>query len=123
MNDRRNGQSPQSESNRHLTSILVKGDEIRFVDVDDVCWIEASGNYVKLHCESDSHMIRASLKSMEFSLNPEKFIRIHKSTMINVTKVQFIKSCTTGDLQAKMESGKKLKISRNYKENLEKFKI
>lgn len=123
MNDQGNNQAVKSTANRYLRSILVKNEDIRFVDVADIIWIEASGNYVRLHCEHESHMIRASLKNMEEKLNPKKFIRIHKSSMINIYKVTFIKSCDTGDLKAEMENGKTLNVSRNYKGNLEKFKI
>lgn len=111
-------------SGNYLERILIKEDKKNiFVDVNDIRWIESSGNYVKLHLAEETHMIRGSLKTLQHKLHPLRFVRIHRSYIINIHNVQAIEPWFSGDSKVTLNDGKKLKMSRNYKDNLDRFKI
>lgn len=108
----------------YLERILVKNSQkIIFVDVSRIEWIESSGNYIKLHLPDTTHMIRSSLKNLQSKLNPLHFVRIHRSYIVNIKKVKEIEPWFSGDSKIILMNGKTLKMSRNYKENLDKFKL
>lgn len=108
----------------YLNRILIKNSNKNiFVDVGEIEWIESSGNYVKLHLPETEHMIRGSLKNLEEKLNPLVFVRIHRSWMVNIRKVKEIKPWFSGDSKVVLKNGKTLKMSRNYKDNLNRFRL
>lgn len=108
----------------YLSRILIKNSQKNiFVDVDAIEWIESSGNYIKLHLPQKHHMIRGSLKNMEEKLNPLQFVRIHRSWMVNIKNVKEIKPWFSGDSKVVLNNGKTLKMSRNYKDNLNRFRL
>jgi len=118
--EKTNGQVKQSYLNR----ILVKNsDKNIFVDVSEIRWIECSGNYLKLHLPEKSYMIRSSLKNLKSKLNPLQFVRIHRSWMVNINEVKEIEPWFSGDSKVTLSDGKTLRMSRNYKDNLEKFTL
>jgi len=113
-----------NSSGNYLERILIKEDKKNiFIDVEDIEWIESSGNYVKLHLSNETHMIRGSLKTLQHKLHPLRFVRIHRSYIININNVQAIEPWFSGDSKVTLYDGKKLKMSRNYKDNLDRFKI
>lgn len=108
----------------YLNRILIKNSQKNiFIDVGEIEWIESSGNYVKLHLPQTNHMIRGSLKTLEEKLNPLQFVRIHRSWMVNIKKVKEIKPWFSGDSKVILKNGKTLKMSRNYKDNLNRFRL
>lgn len=108
----------------YLSRILIKNSQKNiFIDVGEIEWIESSGNYVKLYLPDTTHMIRGSLKNLEEKLNPLQFVRIHRSWMVNIKKVKEIKPWFSGDSKVIMKNGKTLKMSRNYKDNLNRFRL
>ncbi|HKK44961.1 MAG TPA: LytTR family DNA-binding domain-containing protein [Balneolaceae bacterium] len=111
-------------SGQYLQRILIKNEERNiFIDVHDIHWVESSGNYVKLHLSDTIHMIRGSLKRLQEKLNPLEFVRIHRSYIVNIYNVKAIEPWFSGDSKVILNDGKNLKMSRNYKDNLERFKI
>lgn len=119
-----NTANAKKTSQSHMSRILIKNsDKNIFIDVNEINWIESSGNYVKLHLDDSTHLIRGALKTLEQKLDPLRFIRIHRSTMVNVNRVKVIEPWFSGDFKVILENGKKLKMSRNYKETLDKFKL
>lgn len=118
--EKTNGQFAQPYLNR----ILVKNsDKNIFVDVSEIRWIECDGNYLKLHLPDESYMIRSSLKNLKSKLNPLQFVRIHRSWMVNINEVKEIEPWFSGDSKVILSDGKTLRMSRNYKDNLEKFTL
>lgn len=114
----------QQNAFKYLSRILIKNsDKNIFIDVGEINWIESSGNYVKLHTDDSTHLVRGALKTLEQKLNPLRFIRIHRSSMVNINMVKEIEPWFSGDSRVVLENGKKLKMSRNYKETLDRFKL
>jgi len=94
---------------------------IYFVDVDDVQWIESEGDYVALHDGEDKHLIRATMKELEDRLAARRFLRIHRSYIINADHVEELRPLDHGTYRVIMASGTPLKTSRGYRENVERL--
>lgn len=96
-------------------SLIVKGnDKIAFLDKEDIDWIEADGDYVCIHKDTHTHLVRATLKSVEAELHAPYFQRIHRSTIINLNHVREIISAQKGEAVVVMKAGERLKVSRTY---------
>jgi two-component system LytT family response regulator len=109
---------------KYLNRVLIKNsDKNIFIDVDEINWIESSGNYVRLHLDEDTHLVRGTLKGLEAKLDPLKFIRIHRSSIVNIHIVKAIKPWFSGDAKVILKNGNTLKMSRNYKKALDRFKL
>lgn len=105
-----------------LSKLLVKDSKkYILINVEDIYFFEASGNYIRVHLSDKKYLIRSTLKYLESKLDPRKFYRIHKSTIVNINFVNCFEQWFTGDYEVLLENGKKLKMSRNYKEVLEQF--
>lgn len=94
------------------------GDRIRFVPVEDVAWIEAAGNYVRLHTDEGSHLLRHSLKGLLRRLDPAVFVRIHRSAIVNIGRIAEVQSWFGGDYLAVLRSGERLRVSRTHRDEL-----
>jgi len=99
---------------------LVKANgRMFFVNTPDVDWIEADGNYVRLHVGSASHMIRETIAAVERSLPPSRFARIHRSAIVNLDRVVEMRQWSSGDYIVILANGVRLKLSRTYRQNIE----
>lgn len=99
---------------------LVKGDgQMYFVAVDDIDWIEAYGNYVRLHVGRGVHLIRETLGNIERKLDPTRFARVHRSSIVNLDRVARMDLWGAGDYVVLLKDGTKLKLSRWYRSRIE----
>lgn len=99
---------------------LVKGDgQMYFVAVDDIDWIEAYGNYVRLHVGKGVHLIRETLGNIERKLDPTRFARVHRSSIVNLDRVARMDLWGAGDYVVLLKDGTKLKLSRWYRSRIE----
>jgi two-component system LytT family response regulator len=104
----------------YLERLLVKvGGRIIFLPTEDVDWIEAAGVYVQLHTAGRKFLHRASLSELEASLDPKRFIRIHRSSIVNILSVKELFPHSHGDYTAVLKDGTRLKLSRSYRPKLE----
>ena len=104
---------------KHLERLVVKSaGRIFFLDVADVDWIEAADNYAELHVGKQSHLVRHTLASLEARLDPERFVRIRHSTIVNVRKVKELRPSSTGEFDVVLLSGTVLESSRRYRKRL-----
>ena len=103
-----------------LTTRLTvrKGDRYLLVKIEDIEWLEAAGNYVEVHARGGEYLIRATLASLERRLDPQRFVRIHRSTIVNVERVAEIRSDAHGDFDVTLAGGKVLRMTRNFSERL-----
>jgi two-component system LytT family response regulator len=107
-------------SSTHLERLLVKvGGRVLFLPAEEIDWIEAAGVYVQLHAGSRKFLHRASLGELEASLDPQRFIRIHRSSIVNIQRVQELYPHSHGDYVAVLKDGTRLKLSRSYRPKLE----
>lgn len=92
-----------------------------FLDLDDIDWIEASANYVRLNANSESYLVRESIGRLSERLDRERFVRIHRSVIVNVRRIKELQSCNAGEYIAVLKSGKKLPCSRGFRGELERY--
>ena len=103
----------------HLERIIVKSNgHIFFIKTEDIDWIESEGNYVRLHAGKESHLLRETISALEAQLDVKKFLRVHRSTIVNIDRVKELQSWFHGDYRIIMQSGVELMLSRSYKDRL-----
>lgn len=102
---------------KYLDRLVVKSvGRVFFLKTDEIDWIEAAGNYVKLHVGRESHMIRDTMNGIEAKLDPDKFLRIHRSTVVNIDRIKELHPMFSGDYAVILRNGTELALSRNYRE-------
>ena len=102
--------------------LTVKKDErITLLKIEDIHWIEANGNYVLIKCKENSEMMRETMDNMESQLNPRIFLRIHRSTIINVNQVKELQVWSRGEYRVVMQGGKAFTLSKNYRPRFDDF--
>lgn len=109
----------QSAAHRPLERFVVKSEgRILFFTTDEIDWIEAASNYVKLFSSGKGYLVRQTMNEMEKKLNPSQFLRIHRSIIVNVKKIRGVQPCNSGEFIVTLVTGKELPSSRGYRENL-----
>ena len=100
-----------------LSRIAVKSvGRTVFVNAESVDWLETAGNYVCLHAGKDTHVVRETMNQLETQLDPAKFVRIHRSTMVRIEAIREIQPLFNGDRVVILHDGAKLTMSRSYRE-------
>ena len=112
-------QEHQQSTKTYLRRISVKtGGKIIFVPVEDIDWIEADNQYVKIHAGGKAHTHRQSLTDLESVLSPEAFARVHRSAIVNVQRIQSVEPHFKGDSMITLQNGTKVKLAQSRKESL-----
>jgi len=99
--------------------VVKSGGRIFFVRTGEIDWIEAAGNYVKLHVGNDSHLIRETMNAVETKLSPELFVRIHRCHIVNIEQVRELQPWFNGEYVVFLKNGTRLTLSRGYRERLQ----
>jgi two-component system LytT family response regulator len=99
--------------------VVKSGGRIFFVRTSEIDWIEAAGNYVKLHVGNDSHLIRETMNNVEGKLSPETFVRIHRCHIVNIEQVRELQPWFNGEYVVFLKNGTRLTLSRGYRERLQ----
>ncbi len=92
-----------------------------FLDFDEIDWIEAAANYVKLNVGSTSYLLREGIGRFSARLDPGAFIRVHRSTIVNVNKIKELQPCDSGEYIAVLRNGKELSCSRGCRAQLQRL--
>lgn len=110
------------EDDQGSERLLIKdGGEIVFLKTDEIDWIEAEGDYMKFHVVGRSYLQRETMARLEARLSPRKFVRIHRSTIVNLDRVRKLSPSFIGDYAVVLNDGTKLKLSRGYYDRLAKL--
>ena len=99
--------------------VVKSGGRIFFVRTAEIDWIEAAGNYVKLHVGNDSHLIRETMNAVETKLSPDMFVRIHRCHIVNIEQVRELQPWFNGEYVVFLKNGTRLTLSRGYRERLQ----
>jgi two-component system LytT family response regulator len=100
-----------------LTRFVVKeSGRVFFVPVANADWLEASGNYVGLRVGGKTHLIHETLANVEQMLDPQKFLRIHRSTIVNVDRIKELQPFANGEFVVILHDGTRLKLSRSFRD-------
>lgn len=92
---------------------------VLFLNVADIDWVEAAGYYACLHVGSDTHVLRRSLSELEQDLGDEKFIRIHRSIIVNLDRVRGLELQAGGEYEVVLKSNVRLRLSRRYRKRIQ----
>lgn len=117
LNDLENNKPVSISSYSDVLAIKDAG-EVSRVPTKDILWIDAAGDYMCVHTENNTHILRKTMKQLEESLDPKLFIRSHRSTIVNKNYVDKFCSQLNGEYYLVMSNGKELKVSRSYKEKV-----
>jgi two-component system, LytTR family, response regulator len=98
-----------------------KNDKITLFKIEEIRWIEAQGNYALLHLGTLNHLLREKMDSLEKKLNPAKFVRIHRSAIINVDFIKEIQVWGRGEQKIVMPNGKAFSVSKSYRTVFDRF--
>lgn len=103
-----------------LDRLVVKsGGRVFFLRTDQIDWIEAAGNYVRLHLAADSHLFRETMNNMEARLDARCFVRIHRSRIVNTDRIKELQPWFNGEYVVVLQNGTRLTLSRGYREKLQ----
>ena len=107
---------------RYAPRLVVReSGRVFFLDVAEIDWIEAVGNYARLHVGKRSHLLRETMKALESRLDPERFVRLHRSSIVNVERIRIVETTRRGDHGVVLADGTHLAASRGYAERLRKL--
>jgi two-component system, LytTR family, response regulator len=101
--------------------VLKTSGRVSFLKVDEIDWIEAEGNYVRLHVGVTSHLLRETMKGIEARLDPSRFIRIHRSTIVNTDRIRELQPLFHGEYAVILQDGTRLTASRGPDNKLRRF--
>src|SRR6476660_1224921 len=99
--------------------VVKSGGRLFFLRADEIDWVEAAGNYVRLHVGTTSHLLRETMNAIEGRLDPEKFFRIHRSRIVNMERIQELQPWLNGEYDVVLRTGTRLTLSRGYREKLQ----
>jgi two-component system, LytTR family, response regulator len=101
--------------------VIRAGGKVVFLESKDIDWIEAAANYVKLNVGKESYLLREGIGSIAERLDPDRFVRIHRSVIVNVRKIKELQPCDSGEYIAVLKNGKELSCSRGYRAHLQRL--
>ncbi|HKB41991.1 MAG TPA: LytTR family DNA-binding domain-containing protein [Gemmataceae bacterium] len=105
---------------KHLERLVIKsGGRIFFLKMEEIDWIEAAGNYLRLHVGTETHLLRETMNALEGRIDPERFLRIHRSTIVNIERIREIQPLFHGDYVVLLRDGTELTLSRTYRQRLQ----
>ena len=103
----------------YLDRVLVRtGGRAVFLRTEDVDWLEAEENYVRLHAGAESYLVRGTLAGLEERLDPAKFIRVHRSHVVNLASIRELHPWSHGDWMIVLRDGRELMLSRRYRDRI-----
>lgn len=110
------------ESEKYLKRLTIKArGKTIFLTVDEIDCIISDGNYLNLHIGNQTHLIRAALRDFENKLDPEKFVRTHRSSIVNLDRIKEMHPLFNGDQLIIMQNGREVLLSRNYRRNFKEL--
>ena len=112
----------QTNANQYTTRIVFKSrGRILFLPVTDIRWISAEENYVRISTGTESHLLRETMARLEKRLDPEMFLRVHRSSIVNLQHVKEVRSEADGDSTVLLISGERIPMSRSYRARIQEW--
>ena len=108
----------RTDERRHERFLIRSGQRMYFVSADDIEWADAAGNYVRLHANGRAHLYRNTMKGVVSRLDPRRFIRIHRSAIVNIDRVTHVEPYVHGEYVVTMRDGTRLTSSRAHNAGL-----
>jgi two-component system LytT family response regulator len=116
----RAGAASAADARRYAKMLPIRaGRETIRLDVTTIDWIDAAGDYMCLHADGQTHVLRATMKELEEMLDPQVFQRVHRSTIVNLARVRSLRPHLNGECFLKLQSGQEVKLSRSFRDKVE----
>jgi two-component system LytT family response regulator len=119
LSARRTSSGPLPAFERRDRLVIKSSGRIYFIRTRDIDWCEAAGNYVRLHVGSQTHLVRGTMAHIESQLDADEFVRIHRSTIVNVDRIQELHSSFGGEYVVLLRDKTRLTLSRGYRDGLQ----
>lgn len=100
---------------------IKDGSDISLIRVSDIEWVDAAGDYMCVHAQGNTHIMRITMRQLSEKLNPEVFLRVHRSTIVNANLITGAQALTNGEYTLSLSNGAKLKVSRSYRDVIKHF--
>lgn len=113
--------APELEPKNFQRLVIRTAGRIVFLDLNEIDWIEAAANYVRIHTGKDAYLLRDGIGHMSAKLDPKRFVRIHRSFIVNVNRIRELQSCDNGEYIALLKNGKELSCSRGCRSELQRL--
>lgn len=111
---------PEGEGGSYLTRLAIRSSgRVVFLKTEEIDWIGAADYYVELHAGGKAHLLREPMARLEEKLDPKRFLRIHRSAIINVDRVREVRTSSLGERFVLLADGTKLKLSRSRRDKLQ----
>jgi two-component system LytT family response regulator len=105
-----------------VRKITIKDrDSIKLIKVDDIAWVDAAGDYMCVHAEGETHIMRCTMNHLLEELDDEVFKRVHRSTIVNLNCIEQVIPHTKGEYFLQMDNGERIKVSRKYRGEIKSF--
>lgn len=112
--------SANDECLTDLDRVVIKTrGKLQFIDYDEIYWIEAAANYSRIHTEAGSYLVRATIGAIERRIEPRRFLRIHRSIIVNFRHVRELEPCNSNEYIVTLKNGKSLSLSRSHRSQLD----
>ena len=101
---------------RYIERFVIKSNgRVTLLRIEDLDWVEAAGNYMRLHRQNETHLIRHTMNAIEARLDPRRFLRIHRCTIVNMERIKDAHPIFHGDYAVHLHDGTQLTLTRNYR--------
>jgi two-component system, LytTR family, response regulator len=109
-------------AHKHVERLVIKSaGRIFFLSVGEIDWIEAADNYVRLHAGRESHLLRETMNNLEKKLDPDQFLRVHRSRIVNIQKIKELQPLFRGEYDITLRDGTRLESGRGYRDRIQKL--
>lgn len=109
----------KNESHADRRLVIKASGRVVLLDMAEIDWVEAAGNYVQLKAGKESYLLREGIGQISKRLDPDQFVRIHRSTIVNFRRIKELQPCNNGEYMVVLKDGKELSCSRSYRSHLQ----
>lgn len=114
LEDSRPAQPPEGDR-----LVIKSAGKVVFLKLDEIDWVEAAANYVHIHAGNEGYYMRETMNSFEARIDAARFIRIHRSTIVNLSKIKELQPCNNGEYIVVLRNGKELSLSRGFRDRIQ----
>ena len=119
LSERSKSVSLTSDSERKIT--IKDRDSIKLIKMDSIAWVDAAGDYMCVHAEGETHIMRCTMTQLLKELDADIFKRVHRSTIVNLNCIEEVIPLTKGEYFLQIDNGERIKVSRNYRDTIRSF--
>jgi len=101
--------------------VIKSGGRVIFLKSEEIDWVEAAANYVRIHAGVDEYLMRETMNAFEAKLDSRRFMRIHRSIIVNLEKIKELQPCNNGEYIVVLRTGKELSLSRSFRDRIQDY--